>query len=63
MAKVLRCRDLGFDCDAVIHAHSEEEILRQAKIHAQEVHNMEAITADIVAKMRSAIKEEKPQSR
>jgi predicted small metal-binding protein len=37
----LRCRDVGFDCDAVVHAETDEEILAQAAAHAKEVHNVE----------------------
>lgn len=37
----LRCRDVGFDCDAVVHAESDEEILAQAAAHAKDVHNVE----------------------
>lgn len=42
MAKVLYCRDVGFDCDAVVQAETEEEILQQAAAHAQTVHGMQA---------------------
>ena len=37
----LRCRDVGFDCDAVVHAETDEEILAQAAAHAKDVHNVE----------------------
>lgn len=43
--KELRCRDVGFDCDAVVHAESEEEILAIAAQHAKEVHQVE-VTAE-----------------
>ena len=33
--KQLRCREVGFDCDAVVRADSEEEVLRQAEAHAR----------------------------
>ena len=39
--KELRCRDVGFDCDAVVHAESEEEVLAIAAQHAKEVHKVE----------------------
>lgn len=39
--KELRCRDVGFDCDAVVHAETVEEILAQAAAHAKQVHNVE----------------------
>lgn len=39
--KELRCRDVGFDCDAVVHAETEEEILAIAAEHAKEVHKVD----------------------
>ena len=39
--KELRCRDVGFDCDAVVHAETTEEVLAQAAAHAKEVHDTE----------------------
>ena len=30
MGKVLKCRDVGVDCDFEIHGHTDEEILAQA---------------------------------
>ncbi len=58
MDKVFRCRDLGLDCDAVLRASTEDEILKQAAEHAQAVHDMKEIPAEVVAKVRSAIREE-----
>jgi predicted small metal-binding protein len=55
--KVLRCRDVGFDCDKVIRAASEEEILRQTAEHAQKVHGTE-VTPEVAEKVKSLIKEE-----
>lgn len=40
MTKELRCRDLGFDCDAVVTADSEDEILAQVADHGQRVHGL-----------------------
>ena len=58
MAKVLRCRDVGFDCDAVIRAETEEEILKKAAEHAQTAHNLKEITEEVVEKVRAAIRDE-----
>ena len=33
MAKVLRCSDVGFECDGVIRAETEEEVLKLSLIH------------------------------
>ncbi len=56
--KVVHCRDVGFDCDGVIRAETEEEILKQAAEHAQKVHNLKEITPEVVEKVRAAIREE-----
>ena len=40
MAKELRCRDLGFDCDAVVTGENEDEIVAQVVEHARAVHGM-----------------------
>ena len=58
MAKVLRCRDVGFDCDAVIRAETEEEISKKAAEHAQTAHNLKEITEEVVEKVRAAIRDE-----
>jgi predicted small metal-binding protein len=56
--KVLRCRDVGFDCDSVIRAETEEEILRQAAEHAKTVHNLSQISEQAVEKIRAVIRDE-----
>ncbi len=58
MDKVFRCRDLGLDCNEVIRASTEEEVLKQAAEHAKAVHNMENLPPEIVTKVRAAIREE-----
>ena len=58
MAKVLRCRDVGFDCDGVIYAETEEDLLRQVAEHAQTAHGIEEIPEEVVAKVRAAIRDE-----
>ena len=58
MAKVVRCRDVGFDCEGVIRADSEEEALAQAAAHAQEVHGLKEIDDEIVEAVRSAMRDE-----
>ena len=38
--KQLRCRDAGFDCDAVVEGETTDEVLAQAGPHAKEVHGV-----------------------
>ena len=58
MAKVLRCRDVGLDCEGELRGETEEEILRQAAEHARITNNMTEMTPEIVQKVRAAIREE-----
>ena len=58
MAKVLRCSDVGMDCKFEARAETEEEILKKAVEHAQEVHNMKEIPKEVVEKVRAAIHDE-----
>jgi len=58
MAKVLRCRDLGMDCDFVARAETEEEILKKAAEHIGPAHNIHDISEEIVQRARAAITDE-----
>jgi predicted small metal-binding protein len=40
MTKELHCRDLGFDCDAVVTGESDDAIVAQVVEHAKAVHGM-----------------------
>lgn len=57
MAKVIHCRDVGFDCDGVIRADTEEEALQQAAEHAKEVHGLDEITDEVVAQVKAAMRD------
>jgi predicted small metal-binding protein len=58
MAKELRCGDVGFfDCDGVIHADTEEDLLAQVAEHAKSVHDLTDITPEILEKVRAAIRD------
>ena len=58
MAKVLKCRDVGMDCNFEVRAKTEEEILKKAAEHAKTVHNMKEITKEVVEKVRAVICDE-----
>jgi len=63
MAKVLRCRDVGIDCDFVARADSEEEILKKAAehaaaTHAAATHDMKEIPEEVLSQVRAAIRDE-----
>ena len=56
MAKELRCRDTGMNCDFVIRAESEGELMRKAAEHARKTHGMKELAPDMNAKVRAAIR-------
>lgn len=58
MAKVLRCRDAGVDCDWEARAETEKELFAKAREHARNDHGMEDIPPDIIEKARTVIREE-----
>lgn len=58
MTKVVHCREVGFDCDGVVRAETEEEVLKQVAAHAQQVHNLDEVTDEIVDKVRSVMRDE-----
>ena len=56
--KVIRCRDVGFDCDGVIKAKTEDEALKLAAEHAQKEHGLKDVTPEVVEKIKSVMTEE-----
>lgn len=56
--KTLHCSDAGFDCNGIIRANSEEEVLSQAAQHALEAHNV-SVTPELADKLKKLIREEK----
>ena len=58
MAKVMRCRDVGLDCDYVARGLDENEIITKVAEHAEKDHGMKNIPDEVVAKVREAIHEE-----
>ncbi len=58
MTKVVRCRDLGVDCDFEARAETEEEILKKCAEHASKDHNVTEIPPEVVEKIRKAIRNE-----
>ena len=58
MTLVVHCRDVGFDCDGVVRAETEEEVLQQVAEHAQSEHGLEEVTPEVVAKVKSVIRTE-----
>lgn len=58
MEKVIRCRDVGFDCNGVIKAKTEKEALALAAEHAKVAHGLKEVTPEIAEKIRAVMKDE-----
>ena len=57
MAKVIYCKDGGFDCAEVVRGQTEEEVLQKAAEHAKAAHNVQ-VTPAMAQQVRGLIKEE-----
>jgi predicted small metal-binding protein len=55
MAKVLKCREVGLDCNFVARADTEEEIMQQIADHANTTHGVQNMPEDVVARVRGVI--------
>ena len=56
--KVIRCRDVGVDCDFEAHGETEEDVLNQCGEHARTAHGMTEISDDLMQKVKAAIHDE-----
>jgi predicted small metal-binding protein len=56
--KVIRCRDVGVDCDFEAHGETVEDILNQCGEHAKTAHGMTEISDDLMEKVKAAIHDE-----
>ena len=56
--KVLNCKDVGFDCGFVARGSSEDEVLQQAAVHAEQEHGLHDLSPEVVAQVRAAIRNE-----
>ena len=54
--KELKCRDAGFDCDAVVHGASVDEVMAQAGPHAREAHGVD-VTPEMAGQMESLVRD------
>ncbi len=57
MAKVIYCKDAGYDCTEVVRGQTEEEVLQKAAEHAKQ-HGMAEVTPELAQQMRALIKSE-----
>ena len=57
MTKSISCADTGADCSWSVTAETEEEIMSKVAQHAKEKHEDMEVTPELVAKIKSHIKE------
>lgn len=57
MAKLLKCSDVGPDCDYTAWAETEEEMLEMVRVHARDAHGIEEIDGELLEKVREAMTE------
>jgi predicted small metal-binding protein len=50
------CRDLGMDCSFETTGTTNNEIMKKFIDHAESAHNMPVLTADVILKVKKAIK-------
>ncbi len=58
MSLKVHCRDVGFDCDGIVQADTEDDLLQQVAKHAQSEHGLETVTDEVITKVKSVIREE-----
>ena len=56
MAKQLRCRDVGMNCDFEVRGTTDEEVLQKAVVHARIVHELPDVPPELATKVRAAIR-------
>ncbi len=57
MRKLLRCRDVGMECDEEITGETVDEVLTKAAIHARRVHGVTTTPPDMSERLLRAIRE------
>ncbi len=52
--KELKCRDAGFDCEAVVQAESVDQLMAQAGAHAKQAHGVD-VTPEMAGQIRTLV--------
>ena len=58
MPKVVRCREVGVDCDFEARGETEQEVLQKCAEHAKTDHGMTEIPPELAVKVKSAMRDE-----
>ena len=56
MAKAIKCRDIGVDCDFEARAETVDELMKKCAEHAKSAHGVDDISPELVAKVQAAIR-------
>jgi predicted small metal-binding protein len=56
--KMVRCRDVGVDCDYVARGETDADIMQQCAEHAAAEHGMTEIPPELADKVKAAIRDE-----
>jgi len=51
-----KCKDIGMSCAFETTAKTEDELMKRITEHAGKAHNMKTIPADVMSKVKKAIK-------
>jgi len=55
LTHTLYCKDLGFDCEGVVRAETEEEAMQMVAQHAKDVHEIDEITPEIALQVKNVM--------
>jgi predicted small metal-binding protein len=58
VAKIMKCRSVGLDCDFVARGETEDQVMQKVAEHAKKDHGMNNLPADVVTKVKAAIHNE-----
>ena len=58
MTKLIRCKDVGMNCDFTAKAETTEELLQAAAAHAREAQGLDSIPVELIPMVEAAIRDE-----
>jgi len=58
MEKVLRCKDVGINCDFVARGKTVDEVLKIAAEHAKSDHDVDEVSEEYLKSWRKIIRDE-----
>jgi predicted small metal-binding protein len=62
MTKVFECSSVVPGCQSVLHEEDEGELMIRAVEHMRSIHEVEHVSEQLVTRIRSVIKDERPKS-